>query len=178
MSIRSRKIKAFHINFKLLLISFQTIWDIPRSWDQDLHILEHLNALDRFFFLATQSNTVWTISTKLWCLWVQIWFIVLLFVMGSIACTNAWAKSTERNKLIANQPFHHSDFVTKWGFGQDGSGDSKIFWWSRFSANQQHLVRSQFVRGQFVAVTYHGPWLQSTDFNKQIVSIFLYHGKE
>ena len=42
------------------------------------------------------------------------------------------AKSTDRdklttNKLTANQRFHHPDFVTKLGFGQDGPGDSKIF---------------------------------------------------
>ena len=47
--------------------------------------------------------------------------------MVSIACTNARAKSTDRDKLIANQRFHRSDFVTKGGLGKDGSGDSKIF---------------------------------------------------
>ena len=66
------------------------------------------------------------------------------------------AMSTDRdkltmNKLTENQQFRHSDlvwfrhsyFVTKWGFGQDGSGDSKMCLWSFFSANRRHFVRSQ-----------------------------------
>ena len=31
------------------------------------------------------------------------------------------------NKLIASQRFRNSDFASKRGFGQDGSGDSKVF---------------------------------------------------
>ena len=53
------------------------------------------------------------------------------------------AKSTDRNKLTANkltvsQQFRHSDFITKWGFGQDGSWDKKIFLCMLFSANRRH----------------------------------------
>ena len=52
------------------------------------------------------------------------------------------AKSTDRdkltaNKLIANQRFCYSDFVTKWGFGQDGSGDSKKIFRIALLANQR-----------------------------------------
>ena len=40
-------------------------------------------------------------------------------------CNINRAKSTDRDKLTAKQWFRRSHFVTKWGFGQDGSGDSK-----------------------------------------------------
>ena len=51
----------------------------------------------------------------------------------------------EPSQLTVNQRFCHGDFVTKWGFKQEGSGDCKIFLWSPFSANRRHLVRGQFV---------------------------------
>ena len=59
---------------------------------------------------------------------------------------------TDREPMVSSQWFGHwfrqSDFVTKWRFGQGGSGDSKICFWSLFPANQRHLGRDQFVRGQ------------------------------
>ena len=40
-----------------------------------------------------------------------------------------WPRQTDREKTVSSQWFghwfRHSDFVTKWGFGQDGFGDSK-----------------------------------------------------
>ena len=43
----------------------------------------------------------------------------------------------EPSQLTANQRFCYSDFVTKWGFGQDGSGDSKNIFRIALLANQR-----------------------------------------
>ena len=51
------------------------------------------------------------------------------------------AKSTDHNKLTAKRRFRYSDFVTKWGFGQNGSGDSKnIFRIALFSQSALSAV--------------------------------------
>ena len=50
-------------------------------------------------------------------------------------------EQSDRKPTVSLQWFCHwfrrSDFVTKWGFGQDGSGDSKIYLGSHFSANRR-----------------------------------------
>ena len=70
------------------------------------------------------------------------------------------------NKLTANQRFRHTylvaDFVTvilsqSEGLGKMALGIVKYASDHSFSANRRHLVRGQFVRGQFVAVSCRGP---------------------
>ena len=66
-----------------------------------------------------------------------------------------WPRQTDCEPTVLSQSFGHwfchGDFVAKWGFGQDGSGDNKIcLWWLLFSANQRHSVHGQFLRGQLV----------------------------
>ena len=61
---------------------------------------------------------------------------------------NKRAKSTDREPVVSLQWFGHSfrrsDFVTKWGFGQDGSGDSKNIFRIALLSQSALLVVSLF----------------------------------
>ena len=71
--------------------------------------------------------------------------------MSSEKIQQVLARKHDPSQLTANQRFRYSDFVTKSGFGQDGSGDSKKYIYDRLS---QPIG---IVSGQFVAVSCRGP---------------------
>ena len=66
-----------------------------------------------------------------------------------IQARSADREQTDREPMVSSQWFglwfRQRDLVTKWGFWQDGSGDSKMCLWSLFSATPHHLVCGQLL---------------------------------
>ena len=95
----------------LLMAQFPSSTPWLRFWS---HLLL---ATDGFFKRLYGPHTK---RTKKRC-----WRYVSLFFRHEYEIFKIAHNLYEPSKRTAKQRFRYSDFVTKWGFGQDGSGDSK-----------------------------------------------------